>query len=1069
MAEPGKDEDDDDLEDDDVFEIEVEDEIFERLKPPGFGDVRGLRPALDWQALEPSLKRRPSAASAIEVSYFLDQEFDERWSIAVGKRKRNAGPAGGLGAELGALAPAKPSTLLPALSGAELELMSLIQNLRDREYYGYSTKAWFSTRSFELLFPRLVASGRCHLLPRVRTGDLAKAWHLFCEGAGPKQLSGKTMPQGYAALLAVPRLVVDDQGAWELELQLTERVEPVERVRRVEPVGRVEPVAPGAKNAPAALYEARAALVRGDERRTLQQLRLAQRNGTLLFSDGGVGRCSTKDAHWVGSLRDEALTDRLLVPQAQLSAFLELGFGSSGVSRLVLPEHFERVTGVPGRPVLQLDAPRGRSVTGQVFFEYGATRVSVRQKSRLVLLSAEQALQRDAQLEERALATLREAGFDGAVLGGRSSANSDVKVASVGLLPALRAALDGGFQVFAEGKRYRTLSRFDIQVESGLDWFEVRGGAHFGDAVIPLPALLRQARSGGMVELGDGSCGVLPADWLERWGGLSDLSSKKDTALRFSARQLGIAEALLGALGEEVELPGLAQLRERVSRFYEVTPLEPPATFRGALRPYQAHGVSWLGALSELGIGACLADDMGLGKTIQLLGHFARIYARSPHAKGTKGAKGTKDTKRAKDTKGAKDTKRAPSLIVMPRTLLANWSAEAARFAPELRVHTHWGPDRGDVESAFRDVDLVFTTYGTLRLDIAALAQLDLHTVALDEAQAIKNGSSATAKCARMLRASHRIALSGTPIENHLGELWSLFEFLNPGMLAELPSLGKALNSGQASGETLQLIQRVLRPFVLRRTKQEVAKDLPERSEQTLYVDLEPEERKHYDQLLKFYQASITKQGLTDPAASTPHVLEALLRLRQAACHPGLIDAKRAGERSSKLELLIEQLKDLTQEGHKALVFSQFTSLLGILRTRLEEEQISFEYLDGKTRDREAPVARFQQDPALSVFLISLKAGGVGLNLTAADYVFILDPWWNPAVEAQAVDRAHRIGQTRPVIAYRLLARNTVEERVAELQNQKRQLVAAVMGDASAFTGKLTRGDLESLLGLGGG
>jgi len=431
---------------------------------------------------------------------------------------------------------------------------------------------------------------------------------------------------------------------------------------------------------------------------------------------------------------------------------------------------------------------------------------------------------------------------------------------------------------------------------------------------------------------------------------------------------------------------------------------------------------------------------MGLGKTIQVLAHLARLHEKPGNA---------------------------PSLVVMPRSLLANWRAEAARFAPQLRLHTHWGPDRGEVEDVFRDVDVVLTTYGTLRLDIAALAELQLSTVVLDEAQAIKNDTSATAKSAKRLRAAHRIALSGTPIENHLGELWSLFEFLNPGMLSELPELGRALDKGQASPETLKLIQRVLRPFVLRRTKQEVAKDLPARSEQTLFVELEPDERARYEELLRFYQASIKKQGLTDPTRSTPQVLEALLRLRQAACHPGLLDRKRTSERSSKIELLLEQLRGVLEEGHKALVFSQFTSLLGILRERLHEEKIAFEYLDGKTRDREACVARFQSDPAVPVFLVSLKAGGVGLNLTAADYVFILDPWWNPAVEAQAIDRAHRIGQTRPVIAYRLLARNTVEERVAQLQDQKRQLIAAVMGDEGAFAGKLTRDDLESLLGLG--
>ncbi len=315
---------------------------------------------------------------------------------------------------------------------------------------------------------------------------------------------------------------------------------------------------------------------------------------------------------------------------------------------------------------------------------------------------------------------------------------------------------------------------------------------------------------------------------------------------------------MLEALDVDALVPGLAELRERVTTFQRVTPLPPPAGFLGSLRSYQAHGYSWLGALSELRVGACLADDMGLGKTIQVLAHLARL-----HEKPSK----------------------APSLVVMPRSLLANWRAEAERFAPKLRLHTHWGPDRGQVEQAFRDVDVVLTTYGTLRLDIAALAKLELSTVVLDEAQAIKNDASATAKCARRLCAAHRIALSGTPIENHLGELWSLFEFLNPGMLSELPELGRALDKGQASPETLKLIQRVLRPFVLRRTKQEVAKDLPERSEQTLFVELEPDERARYEELLRFYQASIKKQGLSDPTRSTPHVLEALLRPTRSQTH----------------------------------------------------------------------------------------------------------------------------------------------------------------------------------------
>jgi SNF2 family DNA or RNA helicase len=267
-------------------------------------------------------------------------------------------------------------------------------------------------------------------------------------------------------------------------------------------------------------------------------------------------------------------------------------------------------------------------------------------------------------------------------------------------------------------------------------------------------------------------------------------------------------------------------------------------------------------------------------------------------------------------------------------------------------------------------------------------------------------------------------------------------------------------------GESVELLRRAIRPFVLRRTKAAVARELPRRSEETLWVELDHDERRRYDELLVHYQALVKKRvTIAGMERSTPYLLEALLRLRQAACHPGLIDPDRRQKSSTKLEVLLEQLARLGEEGHKALVFSQFTSLLSIVRSRLDAGRISYAYLDGKTRDRAARVARFQQDESVQFFLISLKAGGLGLNLTAADYVFILDPWWNPAVEAQAIDRTHRIGQSRNVFAYRLIARNTVEERVAELQQRKRRLVDAILGEQAGLAGKLTRQDLEFLLG----
>ena len=307
--------------------------------------------------------------------------------------------------------------------------------------------------------------------------------------------------------------------------------------------------------------------------------------------------------------------------------------------------------------------------------------------------------------------------------------------------------------------------------------------------------------------------------------------------------------------------------------------------------------------------------------------------------------------------------------------------------------------------------------------------------------------------------------MSGTPIENHLGELWSLFEFLNPGLLGSAKAFQQASAPRTRGDENLDWLSRALRPFILRRTKEQVAPELPRRTEQTLQCELEPAQRRHYDELRAHYRQTLLGRIARDGVnRSKMQILEALLRLRQAACHSGLIDSSRAHEPSAKFDVLIPRLLEVIAEGHKALVFSQFTSLLALLRPRLDSLDTGYEYLDGRTRDRAERVQRFQSDPACRLFLISLKAGGLGLNLTAAEYVFLLDPWWNPAVEAQAIDRAHRIGQSRHVFAYRLLARDTVEEKVAELQQTKRDLADAILKADAGFVRALKAEDLEMLL-----
>ena len=615
-----------------------------------------------------------------------------------------------------------------------------------------------------------------------------------------------------------------------------------------------------------------------------------------------------------------------------------------------------------------------------------------------------------------------------------------------GLIPKIVPALIGlGWRVEAEGAVYRQSSATSLRVVSGEDWFELQGGASFDGIEIPLPQLLSAARKGDpFVKLGDGSLGVLPETWLARVAPLAGLGDAAGQAVRFAPHQTGLLDALVAALPEVATDALFENARRKLARFAGIAPVTEPAGFRGELRGYQREGLGWFRFLREFGFGGCLADDMGLGKTIQVL---ALLVSR--------------ESERG-------DAPRA-SLVVAPRSVVFNWLDEAGRFAPKLRTLDYTGLGRREADLEINRHDLVVTTYGTLRRDAASLSKIPFDYVILDEAQAIKNASSQAAKAARLLSGRHRLALSGTPIENHLGELWSLFEFLNPGMLGTSPAFRSwTAGAGEADDGGRQALARAVRPFVLRRTKEKVAPELPARTEQTLWCELGPVQRRLYDELRDHYRASLLGRVRRDGLAkSKMHVLEALLRLRQAACHPGLIDGKREGQESAKLDLLVERLREVLDEGHKTLVFSQFTSLLALLKPRLLAlGNLDIAYLDGATpaKQRAEAVARFQENDGCRLFLLSLKAGGFGLNLTAAGYVFLLDPWWNPAAEAQAIDRAHRIGQTKPVNAYRLVARDTVEERILSLQEKKRALADSILAGDESVLRSLTREDLEALL-----
>jgi SNF2 family DNA or RNA helicase len=675
-------------------------------------------------------------------------------------------------------------------------------------------------------------------------------------------------------------------------------------------------------------------------------------------------------------------------------------------------------------------------------FDYNGTAVGADDRSRGVFRLPERLfLLRDPVAEQQRMSRLHQLGFrqrsDGSA---HCAGDGPILELAPGRLPrAVRELVREGWHVEAEGRVYRHPGDFRIDVTSGVDWFELHGAVEFGDLTAPLPAVLAALRRGeSLVRLGDGTYGVLPEAWLVQYGLLAGLGTPENGHLRFARSQIGVLDALLASQPQATWDEAFARARDELRRFSGIASADPPLGFVGVLRGYQREGLGWLQFLQQFGFGGCLADDMGLGKTVQVLALLASRCGLATR----------------------------PSLVVVPRSLVFNWKQEAARFTPALRVLDHTGLGRGSPGKPFRQHDVILTTYGTLRRDIMEFTGIEFDYIVLDEAQAIKNAGTNTAKAVRLLGGAHRLVLSGTPVENHLGELWSLFEFLNPGMLGAAPALRLCGVEGRTpSAETRTFLARALRPFILRRTKEQVLRELPPKHEQALYCELEPRQREVYDELREHYRRTllgrIKREGLNQARF---FVLEALLRLRQAACHPGLIDRSRRDESSTKLDVLLPRLTEVIEEGHKALVFSQFTTLLGIVRDRLDRSGVPYEYLDGRTRDRAARVRRFEEDADCRLFLVSLKAGGLGLNLTAADYVFLLDPWWNPAAEAQAIDRTHRIGQTRPVFAYRLIARDTVEEKVLALQQTKRGLADAIITADNSLVRALRREDLEVLL-----
>jgi superfamily II DNA or RNA helicase len=604
---------------------------------------------------------------------------------------------------------------------------------------------------------------------------------------------------------------------------------------------------------------------------------------------------------------------------------------------------------------------------------------------------------------------------------------------------------------------------------SGIDWFELDLGVMVDGARVDLvPALVELiAREGGregielhpddeplLVPLPDGRLLQLPIDRLRpTLLMLADLFSEgrldaDDKALRFTrqdAAELAVLEEASGLTWQGAErLRSLG--RQLGAGDGGIPPITLPASFHGQLRPYQADGVAWLQFLRGVGLGGVLADDMGLGKTVQTLAHLALDQAAGRLGR--------------------------PALLVCPTSLIPNWTREAARFAPGLRVLPLHGKQRKDRFGEIAAHDLVLTTYPLLARDQLVLTAQPWHAVILDEAQAIRNPKAETSRIASRLEAGQRLCLTGTPLQNHLGELWALFDFLAPGFLGAENTFRKLYRTPiEKHGDKVrqEALRRRVRPFLLRRSKEEVVRDLPPKTEIVEPVEMEAGQRAIYEGIrLAMHakiKAAIASRGL---ARSGIVILDALLKLRQACCDPRLVKvpaAQKAKAGSAKLDRLLELLGVLIGEGRRVLVFSQFTSMLALIETRLREAGLPYLLLTGETKDRETPVRRFQAGK-VPVFLISLKAGGVGLNLTAADTVIHYDPWWNPAAEDQATDRAHRIGQDKPVFVHRLVALQSIEEKMEVLKERKRALVATVLGGEEGGALRLTEADVEELFAL---
>ena len=600
-----------------------------------------------------------------------------------------------------------------------------------------------------------------------------------------------------------------------------------------------------------------------------------------------------------------------------------------------------------------------------------------------------------------------------------------------------------GFEALKNFRFNTSKPQTRIFISSNTDWFDAKVDILFGDQKVTVAEVKRAlANKQQFVQLNDGTLGILPDEWLKKYSLLFRVGEGNTNNLKLSRFHLSVVDELYADRDEEELVVNLEEKYENLRQFNAIKEIEPPSSLQAVLRPYQVAGFQWLNYLTEIKWGGILADDMGLGKTVQALS-FMEHYR--------------------KENGGLK------ALVVCPTTLIYNWENEIRKFTPELTYRIHHGPTRTRSKEEMVDHNVTITTYGTLRSDIKLLLSVNFDYVVLDESQAIKNPSSKVTKAASLLNAKHRLCMSGTPLQNNTFDVFAQMNFLNPGMLGTMEFFRQEFAipiDKLGEQDRKEHLRKILYPFILRRTKEQVAKDLPEKQEMILWCEMEDEQRRIYDAYRNEYRdkilGTIQEQGIQ---RSQLTILQGLMKLRQICDSPAILNEEEKFENHSiKLEELAREITE-NISNHKALVFSQFLGMLALIRAKLEELGVKYEYFDGSTSapDREKAIQSFQNDDTVRVFLISLKAGGVGLNLTAADYVYIVDPWWNPAVEQQAIDRTHRIGQTKNIFAYRMICHDTIEDKILQLQEKKRSLAKELIADDASFVKSLSREDVEYL------